>query len=313
MSAPADVLSGSQRPASPVVAIPFARRLYWLVRRELWEFRSLYIGPFAAAVLTVIGGFFAAVKLPGKLHAAAALSAADQIRIVQDPYNFAALLLMLATFLLSVVYCLEALYSERRDRSILFWKSQPVSDTLTVLSKAFIPLIFLPLYTFVLTVAVQIAMVLMSVVSLTLSGVGTSLLWAGLPLLNMWTGILFHLITVHSLWYAPFFGWFLFISAYARRVPLLWATLPVLALALIERMAFGTSNFLMFVLRRFGGNDSDPPYPANTMTHGPMGSGTVGHLMHPDILFSPGLWTGLAVTAIFLTLAIRLRRVREPH
>ena len=57
-------------------------------------------------------------------------------------------------------YCLDALYGERRDRSILFWKSLPVSDLTTVLSKASIPIVVLPLLTFAVTVATQLIMLL---------------------------------------------------------------------------------------------------------------------------------------------------------
>src|SRR6185312_9302365 len=69
----------------------------------------------------------------------------------QMPFEMAAGVLMLTIILISVFYCLDALHSERRDRSILFWKSLPVSDVTTVLAKASIPLIVLPLLAFVIT------------------------------------------------------------------------------------------------------------------------------------------------------------------
>ena len=73
------------------------------------------------------------------------------------PFTFAALLLMFTTsFIVGVFYCVDALQGERRHRSILFWKSLPVSDlTTTVLSKASIPFAMLPQVTFAVTVVTQ--------------------------------------------------------------------------------------------------------------------------------------------------------------
>ncbi len=51
-----------------------------------------------------------------------------QREMITQPYDFAALLIMGVTFVVAVFYCLDALHGERRDRSILFWKSLPVSD-----------------------------------------------------------------------------------------------------------------------------------------------------------------------------------------
>ena len=76
------------------------------------------------------------------------------------PYDIAAMMLIFTAFIVGVFYCLDALHGERRDRSILFWKSLPVSDLTTLLSKATIPLIVLPLVTFAIIVATQVVMLL---------------------------------------------------------------------------------------------------------------------------------------------------------
>ncbi len=122
-----------------------------------------------------------------------------------------------AAFIVGMFYCLDALHGERRDRSILFWKSLPVSDLTTVLSKASIPLVILPLLAFAITVVTQWIMLLLS--SLVLAGSGPS---AGdameqLPLFQMSVMLLYHLVTVHVLWYAPIYAWFLLVSGWARR------------------------------------------------------------------------------------------------
>ena len=104
---------------------------------------------------------------------------------------------MATTFIVGIFYCLDALHGERRDRSILFWKSLPVSDLTTVLSKASIPLVVLPLLTFAITVATQWIMLLLSSAVLLASGLSVATLWTQLPLFQMSLMLLYHLVTVH--------------------------------------------------------------------------------------------------------------------
>jgi ABC-2 type transport system permease protein len=129
------------------------QRMYWSVRRELWENRSIYVAPLAIAAVIVFG-FLVSMLAAAQTHE----SAPDKLA---QPYDFAAILIM-ATTLIVAVFCLDALRGERRDRSVLFWKSMPVSDLTTVLSKAAIPLVLLPLLTFVITVATQVIMLLLN-------------------------------------------------------------------------------------------------------------------------------------------------------
>ncbi len=102
-------------------------------------------------------------------------------------------------------YCLDALHGERRDRSILFWKSLPVSDLTTVLSKASIPLVVLPLLAFAITVVTQCIMLLLSSAVLLASGLSVATLWTQLSLFQMSLMLLYHLVTVHALWHAPIY------------------------------------------------------------------------------------------------------------
>lgn len=146
---------------------------------------------------------------------------------------------MLSTFVVGIFYCLDGLYGERRDRSTLFWKSLPVSDLTTVLSKSSIPLVLLPLLTFAITVVTQGIMLLLGSARLAGSGLSQTL-WSHVSLFQMSMLLLYHLVTVHALWWAPFFGWMLLVSAWARRAPFLWATLPLLAISIVERIAFNT-------------------------------------------------------------------------
>src|SRR5436190_14511216 len=143
-------------------AISPAQRMYWSVRRELWESRSLYIAPLAVAVVILIGFLISTIAAPDKMSAQLALHSAHQGEAISMPYDFAAALIMATTFVVGIFYCLEALHGERRDRSILFWKSLPVSDLITVLSKACIPIVILPLITIAITLATQFLMLLLS-------------------------------------------------------------------------------------------------------------------------------------------------------
>jgi ABC-2 type transport system permease protein len=279
------------------------RPLYWSVRRELWEFRSIYIAPLVAAAVVLFG--FLISSFAGIWERALSLDPSQPK--VAEPYNFAALLIMGSTFLVSLFYCLEALHAERRDRSILFWKSLPVSDLTTVLSKATIPLVILPLLTFAIIAATQWIMLLISIAVLSVSGQSVAALWNHLSLFQMWVMMLYHLVAIHSLWYAPFYGWLLLVSAWARRAPLLWAFLPPLAIGIFEKIAFRTSHFAAMLGHRFGGGPEGTDFAKASTSMNPL-----MHLSPLHFLISPGLWIGLAITAAFLATAIQLRRYRGP-
>jgi ABC-2 type transport system permease protein len=282
------------------------QRMYWLVRRELWESRSIYIAPLAAAALFLFGFLISTVHLRDKMRAALALDPMQQHELIAQPYNFAALLIMFTTFLVAVFYCLDALHGERRDRSILFWKSLPVSDLTTVLSKASIPLVVLPLVTFAITAATQWIMLLLDSLVLLGSGLSIATLWAQVSLVQMWLMLLYHLVAVHALWYAPIYGWLLLVSAWARRAAFLWAALPLLAIGITEKIAFNTSHFAAMLQNRMGGGAEAVITPGGS----PMDPMT--HLTPDHFLSSPGLWIGLAIFAAFLAAAVRLRRYQGP-
>jgi len=287
------------RPESPT------RPFFWSVRRELWENRALYLAPLAVAILIIAASLVGTIRLPMKLHGAS-LAPARRQELVEQPYTFAALLLMFITFVVAVYYCVNALQIERRDRSILFWKSLPVSDWTTVLAKASIPFVVIPLVTFAATAATQAAMMLLGGIRLLGGGPGAEL-WTHVSLVRMWILLFYHLTAVHSLWWAPLWGWLLLVSAWARRSALLWATLPLLAVGLLEKIAFNTTHFAAFLQHRFLG---DPSGAASNPKHLTISSMTPAS---PGQFFaSPGFWLGLAFAAICLAAAVRLRRRREP-
>ena len=268
-------------------------QFYSSVQRELWESRSIYIAPVAVAGLFLFGFVIGAVRLPRRIG-------------IEQPYDFVALMLMGISFLVAVFYCLDALYGERRDRSILFWKSLPVSDGTTVLSKMSIPVVVVPLVTFAITVATHIAMLLLGSSILIASGTSGAALGNELPLTHIWRMLFIHLLAGHGLWYAPIYAWFLLVSAWARRAPLLWAVLPPLAVGAVEKIAFNTSHFAVILQHRFAGGPS-VGWPPTGVSMEAMTPFTLG-----ELLGSPGLWIGFAVAAAFLAAAVKLRRDRGP-
>src|SRR6476646_3219012 len=158
-----------------------ARRLYWSVWRERWENRSLYIAPLAVAVVVLFGVMISTYGMPERRRGVLLMDPAKQQALISEPYDVAAMMLIFTVFIVGVFYCLDALYGERRDRSILFWKSLPVSDLTTVLSKASIPLVILPLITIATIFVTQLIMTLLSTLFL---------LGSGLSIANQWTSFL---------------------------------------------------------------------------------------------------------------------------
>ena len=304
MNTPANTIPTSlDTQTIPSAAFSMTRPFYWSVQRELWEYRSIYIAPLAAAAIFLIGFLISTIHLPRQMRT---LSPPAQHQAIMTPYDFIAGLLMLTAMVVGLFYCLDALNGERRDRSILFWKSLPVSDTTAVLAKASIPFVVLPLITFSATVAAQWIMLLLSSAVLLANGLSAEMLWTQVHLFPMSLMLLYHLITVHVLWHAPFYGWLFLISAWARRAAFLWAVLPIIAIAFVEKIAFNTSHFATFLGDRLGGGAEAMTMPGSM----PIDPGV--HITLTRYLGTPGLWIGLAFTAICLAAAVQLRRYRSP-
>ncbi len=281
-------------------AISATRPMYWSIRRELWENRSIYIAPLAVAAVTLLGFLIATMG-----RAMATRDLAQRQAVLEEPYTFVAGLIMAVAFIVGIFYCLDALHGERRDRSILFWKSLPVSDLTTVLSKASIPLVVLPLLTFAIVVTIQWIMVLLSTLVLLGSGLSAATLWRQATLFQAL--LFYHLLTVHVLWHAPIYAWLLLVSAWARRMAFLWAALPLLAIGVLEKLAFNTTHFAaMLGYRLSGPEDFNFPAPSSSPMHSML------HLDPGSFLSAPGLWIGLVLAAIFLAGAVRLRRYQGP-
>jgi ABC-2 type transport system permease protein len=287
------------------------RPFIWSVRRELWENRSIYLAPAIAAGVALAGMIIAAITPHHVTVNGAGHMPPDAALVI--PFGITVGAIVVAGALTGFFYCLGALNGERRDRSILFWKSLPVSNVTTVASKAFVPMVVLPIVLLVTVIATHLVTLLLQVVSLTVHGESLAPL-TDLPFLHFWFGMAWGLVCT-SLWWAPIYGWLLLVSAWAKRMTFLWAVLPPIGVAVFERLAFDSGYFGKVIQDRFNGSiaaafkvpgGQPPPHASlrqllDMPTPDPIGFFT-----------SPGLWLGLIVAAAFFAAAIWLRRRAEP-
>lgn len=238
------------------------KTMKWLLRRELWEHKgSLVWAPIVTAALMVLllGGAIIAGVLSDKVMQLN-VNGQDVVSIRGIPYTMqdivsqaiangylaSAAPLLLVLPIVAFFYCLSAMHDERRDRSILFWKSLPISDEQTVLAKALTALLIAPLITIGLAI---IGALVILVILLVVSGAhGLNLILPVLSKANLYLGPL-HLLSilpVYILWALPTVGWLLMVSSWARSRVFLWAVgVPL--------MAFGLLAWLNFLLVRFTG------------------------------------------------------------
>ncbi len=205
------------------------------------------------AIVVLFGFLVSTIGLPERRREVLLLDPAQARAAIEAPYDMAAIMLILTAFIVGVFYCLDALYGERRDRSILFWKSLPVSDSH------------------------HIALEGHNSAGGSAAGhfrdrrgdaVGHDAL-TSTAAHKSWhepcdrrghmfrcfriRSILLYGLVAIALWHAPIYGWALLISGWARRATFLWAVLPFLAIAFFEKITFGTSHFASMLKDRLMG------------------------------------------------------------
>jgi ABC-2 type transport system permease protein len=229
-----------------------AKTLYWLIRREFWEHRGGFIwAPVITGIvflvlnlMGIIGGEvfgsrngFHFGPLEGQ-DLAAKIHSLDTHQL-QEVGSALDLAMLSSSGLISVVfafvvffYCLGALYDDRRDRSILFWKSLPISDSATVLSKVIAAVLIAPIAVVICGVLTGIAMLLMFAIALSFHGVGV---WSLLLLAHPFQVVSFLIasIPLYLLWALPTVGWLMLCSSWARAKPFLWAVVIPVALGVM--------------------------------------------------------------------------------
>ncbi len=318
-------------------SIPTTRILLALIRRELWEHRALWMVPLVisallliAATLTRVGsGDFGQIPFgpmkwnPAQASDALATERTAGIAMYGIRQFMLSVPLGLAVTVMLYFYLLSSLFDERKDRSILFWKSLPVSDGATVASKLLVALVVVPLgvcvvalVTNLLYAAIWDARIALGVLH------GPAFIWDAVAWLKV-EGLLLSLVIVSMLWYAPIAAYLLLISAWARRNAFLWAILPPLILSIVERVAFGTTYFIRAFMYRLGGiwgtvglNHTLGDAFAGAMLNTPHGRliylpAVLDALPVRDLFANIGLWTGLVVAAALAYATVRVRRYRD--
>jgi ABC-2 type transport system permease protein len=219
---------------------PRVRRFQTLVRREFWEHRSLWMAPLAVTVLLLICALLT--------HGAFQIDAADTAEwLVPENktmiFALAQWALTVPQYLVMILvlnfYLLDCLYAERKDRSILFWKSLPVSDGVTVASKVFVSCVAVPLGTFAIALITDVLFTAIWDLRAVFGHSPELLAWDTVAFLK--TQVLMFLgLLISVLWYAPFLGCLLVASAWVRRNVLMWVTIVPLLALIVEKTAFGT-------------------------------------------------------------------------
>ncbi len=301
MNTPSNTAPESPNQSQGTAAMPPTRPFYWSVWRELWENHSIYIAPSIVSAIILFGSFVGSFHLPGRRQNALLLDPARRRAAIELPYDIVAVMLIFTAFIIGVFYCLDALHGERRERSILFWKSLPVSDLTTVLSKVSVSLVVLPLVSFAIIVVTQFIMLVISTAALLPSGLASTT-WANFNLFQESLILLYGLVAI-ALWHAPIYGWALLVSGWVRRATFLWAVLPLLGIAFFEKITFNTSHFASMLKDRLLGF---APEAFEFSAH------AIPRLTPGRYLSSPGLWLGLIFAAVFIAAAVRLRRYRGP-
>jgi ABC-2 type transport system permease protein len=211
-------------------------------------------------------------------------------------------------------YTLDCLFAERKDRSILFWKSLPVSDALTVVSKLLVALVIAPLLVFVLAMLTQLVFNAILSARIAAGNLPAVIEWSGLEWLRT-EAVMLLILGLAVLWYAPFAAALMLVSAWARRTPFLWSSLPPLLAPILERIALGTHHLWDFYRYRTYGiwRVLTDGYRFRIITHHDVQP--VGTLL-TDLRFGAAyadadLWLGVLAAAAILYVAVRIRRYRD--
>ncbi|MEJ5207056.1 ABC transporter permease [Denitratimonas sp. CY0512] len=226
-----------------------ARKFGWLLRREFWENRGgFFWAPVIAGIvicaLSLLGALAGSLHLSGidkpeNLNAAMSSDEfARQMGFIGDGGLLAGVgIVVLVLGFVVFFYCLGALYDDRRDRSILFWKSLPVSDWLTVLSKLAWALLLAPVLAIGIGLAIGACLLLISALTMAINGMDGSwaMIWHSHPIRVTFNAL--SIVPVYAAWSLPTVGWLMLCSAFARSKPFLWAVLvPVLSATLLSWM-----------------------------------------------------------------------------
>ncbi|MGN6513786.1 MAG: hypothetical protein ACTHKZ_09500 [Lysobacteraceae bacterium] len=323
-----------------------------LLRREFWEHKGGFLwGPIVAGAISL--GLMVMALLLGEVMMRKAIARGDlQINghMLVNGLDIGALtsqmsaedarqlaggidlsLLVSSSWPLIVLafvvffYCLGALYDERKDRSVLFWKSLPVSDGQTVLSKAVSATVVAPVLAVGAALLTMLGLlVVLSLFVLAHGGNPLRLLWGPADPFEI-AAQLVASIPVYALWSLPTVGWLLLCSAWARSKPFLWAImLPVFTGVFVSWFDFmqlfnlESSWFWKNVVARLLLSAVPGSWMDVVSIHGDVdGPADVARLLNLRTMWSTlltaQLWIGAFAGAAMIAVAARLRRWRDDN
>jgi ABC-2 type transport system permease protein len=287
-----------------------------LVRREFWEHRYLWLAPAVVAALIALCAVLGdrEVDIKNNVSWEGMPSHPQRVAISSMLQWILAMPLYVVLLFLISYYALDCLYAERKDRSILFWKSLPVSDALTVGSKLLVALVVAPLVVFVLAIVTHLVFEAIVAARIAAGNLPPLIEWSSFEWLRTETVMLL-LLGLAMLWYAPLAAALMLVSAWARRSPFLWATLPPVLAPILERMALGTHYLWDFYRYRTTGiwHVLTDGYHWGLITHHdvqPVGT-LFDELQFAAAYSNIDLWLGVLATGAILFLAVRIRRYRD--
>lgn len=297
----------------------------YLMKREFWEHRGFWIAPI------ILAGLMLLAYLAGLVNVATHDMAMDTFFSEIERAREAKLGILMASVLYSTgsvfffvlffmvgFYLIDSLYGERKDKSILFWKSMPVTDTGTVLSKLATGLITGPAMTFGVMIVFQLVVILLGAFWLLIVGGSPwALVFQPAAIFGAWTTMIAGVLA-YGLWYMPFAGWLLLTSAWARKWPHAWAVLPPVAIGLVELLVFDSGRFFKMIGQRFAGPITDIDSHGDRIRLEMFDSafeidGGLGPTFEivGAMFTSSGMWMGLLIGGGFVGGAIWLRRYRD--
>jgi ABC-2 type transport system permease protein len=296
-----------------------------LIQREIWEHRSLYVTPAVVALVMILTLLTAFVFASG-YQEIVDIGIVGAQNLVGDAERRAALLavligntvpFILAGAILTIFYSLDSLYAERKNKSILFWRSLPITDAETVISKLLTAVLAIPLIAFAVIIVAHLVILAITSIFVSIEG-GSSLflIWKSAPLFDVWAAMLIIMVLL-PIWFSPFIGWFLFVSAWTKRSPLLMAFLPLLMVPTLEYWVLRTHLIWDAIETRFNhlpilkGIDPEMFFDEEQFV---ASTDAVSLLAYVDVgkfLTSPQMWAGVVVCGLFITAAIYVRRYRD--
>jgi len=298
-----------------------------LMKREIWENPAFYFAPLVVAALILVSGIYNAFYSVGKyVGFERVVQLLGTIPEAARPIMYSwwpALVVVFNMVMVFVLgfYLMDSLYADRKDRSILFWKSLPVPDSTTVLSKLATAMFTVPLFTLLVTIGSFLVLLVVCTIMIWLGGGSAwELVWKPTPLLD---GTLFlsYAFLVQSLWYLPLIGWVMLASAWSRRAPFIWVVLPPVALILLEQMILRSQHLVTLIAERMVGvfplafriEDSQVRAMQDNFANQELSDiPQITDLIDPTpLLTSIDLWLGFAVAGLFIGAAIWLRRYRD--